>query len=123
MKKSLMISAVSIALLLAMSFVSLQSQAQQQQARHGGGGWEYKTLVRDRQLSMVNIMAGWRWSDWATTEDDVELSPTADNSLTYHFNRLGSEGWELATASPMEVQTNGGTTYNRMYYVFKRPKR
>ena len=45
-------------------------------------------------------------------------SPILTKSLSQQINRLGNEGWELVSVSP--IDSNGSTT--RLIFYFKRPQ-
>ena len=111
MQNKALVTVALLCLVLAL-FKPRDSEAQSK-----GRAWEYKTLVRERYIDTKTMT---EFSDWSTTigEQDVSNSKV---SLDAYLNQLGTAGWEMVGAAPMEVQ-RGTVTNNRMYYLFKRAK-
>lgn len=69
--------------------------------------WEYQFL------SFVEHKFAWRLNGGTGAEDET---------LDEYSNKLGIEGWEMVSYTPIPHQVGGDTFIKQIEVVFKRPK-
>jgi hypothetical protein len=137
---------VVVALFGATGTASLVSRAQAQAPAHGpagGGAWEYRNIFRERgwhTKTTTRVLAGvpipsngywYEFEPWTTYDGETQLPAGTDVKAL--IARLGSEGWELVSVTPIssfagqsfngsdDTAVAGATT--EMSYWLKRPRR
>jgi len=80
--------------------------------------WEYRTLIAPNRTFRQLLKE--EWHDAATLGNLVELDRYGETEIGTALHDLGSDGWELIAAVPVEALVTQPSP--ELLLIFKRPK-